>query len=257
MRVVREAVKALIKDTRVEPIARWVVKRSRGHRMPFDGVRNEIYDRQASEIIRQVLQRESSCVDVGCHEGFFLRQFVVNAPAGKHFAFEPIPRLAARLRDEFPSVAVHEVALTDRAGEATFYVIPSAPALSGLHRREFVEPGQPREEVTVRTERLDALIPAELKVDLIKIDVEGAEALVLAGAAETLRRSHPVIIFEHGKASSAAFGSSSVAIYELLVDRLGFSVSRLVSWLRRGPSLTRRQFVRARDWYFVAHPSRD
>src|SRR5437867_2636421 len=128
----RPGVKEFIKDRKIEPFARWLVKRSRGIRMPLDLVKNEIYDRQALEVVQRVLAEDSNCVDVGCHKGEFLRQFLKYAPGGLHWAFEPIPTLAQRLRNEFPSARVFEVALSDKAGRAIFYIVPDAPALSGL-----------------------------------------------------------------------------------------------------------------------------
>ena len=68
----KSTIKAMIKDSRVEPYARWLVKRSRGLRMPFDLVKDEIYDRQAFEVMHRILSEESCCVDIGCHKGQFL-----------------------------------------------------------------------------------------------------------------------------------------------------------------------------------------
>jgi hypothetical protein len=42
----------------------------------------------------------------------------------------------------------------------------------------------------------DAVLPADMPVDLVKIDVEGFEDKVLEGMQETLKRWHPAIIFE-------------------------------------------------------------
>ena len=87
----------MIKDGKVEPYARWLVKRSRGLKMPFDLVKDEIYDRQAFEVMSRVLSPESCCVDIGCHKGQFLTEYMNCAPKGTHFAFEPIPYLYEQL----------------------------------------------------------------------------------------------------------------------------------------------------------------
>src|ERR1043165_8269043 len=107
----RELIKQSLKDSRVEPYARWLVKRSRGIPMPFDLVKNEIYDRQAFEIIRRVLAPNASCFDVGCHEGLFLEEFLRCAPRGRHFAFEPIPMLADLLKTKLRIPSTLPVAL--------------------------------------------------------------------------------------------------------------------------------------------------
>ena len=253
---IRAEVKALIKDTKTEPYARWIVKRLRGIRMPFALVKNEIYDRQALEVMTRVLSADSNCVDIGCHKGEWLRAFLKYAPRGHHIAFEPIPHLAQRLRDEFPPVKIFELALSDTFGEAAFYIIPGAPTLSGLHSRKFIRSTEPRQEIRVATSKLDSLIPADERVDFIKIDVEGAEGLVIAGALDTIRRNQPYIVLEHGVASSSAFGISSSFIYETLVERCGLQISLLADWLSGSQPLTKKEFVAEREWYFLAHPVR-
>lgn len=253
---VSAALKARIKDTRAEPVLRWLVKRSRGIRMPFDLIKNEIYDRQATEVMRRVLSPGSGCVDIGCHEGLFLREFTKLAPRGLHWAFEPIPHLAARLRSEFASVRVVEAALSDRSGEASFFVLPEAPARSSLHSRDFIACAGVRQEIKVRTETLDAAIPAHQKIDFIKIDVEGAEGLVVAGGMDTIARNRPFIVFEHGRRSSLDFGVPPERIYQALVERCGLRISLLADWLCGRPALTRSAFAGSGDWYFLAHPAR-
>ena len=245
--------KRLIKDSPVEPPIRWMIKRSHGIRMPYDLVINEIYDRQASEIISCVLDVSSNAVDVGCHKGQYLREILKNAPDGCHFAFEPIPELAQVLRDDFPSVDVRSNALSDKPGDTTFFVIPEAPALSGLDERKFVSPDLIRKAITVTTARLDDSIPSGLSIRLIKIDVEGAEGLVLSGARETITRNRPYIIFEHGSASSDLFGVSSASIYQMLVS-FGLEVSTLNAWLSGAPPLTLEAFGKGGGWYYLAHP---
>lgn len=252
----RTAVKAALKDTPLEPPIRWVVKRLRGLRMPYDLVKNEIYDRQATEVMQRVLRPESNCIDIGAHKGQFLREFLRWAPRGRHLAFEPIPRLAEELRSAFPGVEVFNLALSDRPGTASFFVLPETPALSGLSERTFLKPDAVRQAIQVRTERLDALVPSDRRIDLLKIDVEGAEGLVLTGALETLRRCRPFVVFEHGRASSEALGTSSAALYDLLTRRCGLRVSCLANWLHGRRPLTADEFARADTWYFLAHPER-
>ena len=248
------ALKAGVSNTRAEPVLRWLVKRSRGIRMPFDLVKNEIYDRQAGEVMRRVLKPSSNCVDIGCHQGQFLREFVRLAPQGRHWAFEPIPHLAEALRREFPSVQVMDAALSDRSGESSFFVLPDAPARSGLHKREFIGNSGARREIRVRTERLDDLVPPATQVDFIKIDVEGAEGPVIKGSLETIRRSRPCIVFEHGRRSSLDFGFAPEQIYDLLATHCGLRVSLLCDWLSGRAPLTKAAFTHNREWYFLAHP---
>jgi FkbM family methyltransferase len=245
----------VIKDRPFEPHVRWLLRRLRGQPTSWIVVRNEIFDRQTLEIGSALLRPNSTSVDVGCHRGMFLAHFLSAAPNGRHFAIEPIPRLAARLREAFPQAHVVEVALSNRSGEATFYVFPRALALSGLDRRETVvgRAAEP-EAIRVKTERLDAIVPADCRVDLMKIDVEGAEGLVIEGGLETIRRCRPLIVFEHFRRSSTLFGTTSEDLYDLLVDKCGLNVMLPRCWMRGGRALSRREFALGDDGFYVACP---
>jgi FkbM family methyltransferase len=248
--------KKIIKDRGVEPYARWLIKRARGIKMPFDLVKDEIYDRQAFEVMGQVLSPKSCCIDIGCHKGQFLTEYMNCAPKGTHFAFEPIPYLYEQLLKNFQSAKIYNYALSDKSGETSFYVLPDKPALSGLNRRETIQQELTREKITVRTERLDDVIPPELKFDYIKIDVEGAEGLVISGALNTIKRNKPYIVIEHGEDSSLLFGISSEDIYEMLVTECGLNISLLADWLSKKPPLTKDEFTSSSGcWYFLAHPA--
>jgi hypothetical protein len=125
-----------------------------------------------------------------------------------------------------------------------------------LHRRDFIAHTGERQEIKVRTETLDALIPARASVDFIKIDVEGAEGLVITGGLDTIARTRPFIVFEHGKKSSLDFGVTPEDLYDALVNRCGLQISLLADWLFASPPLTKIGFVHSREWYFLAHPER-
>ena len=248
-------IKALIKDSKIEPMARWLVYRSYGLRKPLDLVKDEIYDRQAFEVMSRVLSPESCCVDVGCHKGQFLAEYLRCAPKGTHFAFEPIPYLYDRLCENFSSVKIYDYALSDKQGETSFFVIPVNPAYSGLSPRKTIKKELAREEISVRTERLDAVIPPEIKIDFMKIDVEGAEGLVISGALDTIRRNKPYIVLEHGESSSLMLGTKSDEIYDMLVTQCGLEISLFPDWLSHKKPLTKQEFLSLRDcWYFLAHP---
>lgn len=117
---------------------------------------------------------------------------------GHVHAFEANPRLVGELRAGAPvNVQVHGVALSSQAGEAVLTVPVSAGVtLEGWGSMEapLVAQFEQRKEIKVETRTLDSFVLEN--VDLLKIDVEGHEMSVLAGAANTIRRCLPWLIIE-------------------------------------------------------------
>jgi FkbM family methyltransferase len=187
-----------------------------------------------------------------------LRHMLRLAPKGEHHAFEPLQELHAGLARRFGSRAhIHCVALSDARGEARFHHAVERPAYSGFRPRDGAAAAR---EITVRADTLDSILPSAHRVDFMKVDVEGAEARVFAGAVETLARCQPLVVFEHGLPTAAAYGETTAQIFALLHDRCGLAISLLAAWLEDAPPLTRVGFsdcvFEGRDYYFIAHPLR-
>jgi len=219
---------------------------------------NRMYDECTIRIMASVLNKDSNCVDVGCHTGNILRKMIEFAPRGIHHAFEPIPELAAQLRQEFPGVKVFEVALSSTSGKAPFRHVVSRPAYSGLREREYPGRDEEIEMIDVKTEKLDVILSGQLKVDFMKVDVEGAELQVFHGAIQTITTDKPFIVFEHGLGAAEYYGTRPEAVYDLLVEQCGLAISLLPRWLQQGPALDREGFIGEFDarsnFYFLAHP---
>lgn len=222
--------------------------------------RNQKYDAYTRKIIAQTLRPDSNCIDVGCHKGEILDLMIAGAPKGTKFAFEPIPMLYQQLVSKYKEsgqVVISDVALYDRKGTTAFQHVLNAPAYSGIKKRRYDGKHVEIEQITVQTDKLDNLIPSEIDIDLIKIDVEGAELHVMKGGEETIRRNKPVIIFEFGLGAADFYDSKPRTLFTLLSDNCGMKISTLKAFLAHLPSLTEAQFVQlyeeGREYYFVAH----
>jgi FkbM family methyltransferase len=169
-------------------------------------------------LVATALAPDASGIDVGANEGRVLSEIVRVAPAGRHIAYEPIPELAAELARRHPDVDVRRAVLSDEEGETEFTHVKSHPGYSGMKERPY--PGKEElERIQVKMERLDDVLPEGFVPSFVKIDVEGAEGKVLAGAIETLERHRPVVAFEHGKGAAPLYGTTPADIYALLVER--------------------------------------
>jgi len=217
---------------------------------------NELYDEWARQIARRVLRPGLIGIDVGAHAGDMLRPMVEAAPGERHIAIEPIPSLAAELRKNFPTVSVHQLALAAEAGpDVSFHHVTSNPGYSGLRERRYDRESETVALITVRTARLDDLVPEDADVAMIKIDVEGGELGVLLGAGRTLE-AKPVVVFEHGLGAADHYGTTPDDIWSVF-EAASMRVSLLDAYLERGPSLTAPefsdQFHSGQNYYFVAH----
>jgi FkbM family methyltransferase len=189
-------------------------------------VRADIRDHELLvALMERELREDSDCLDVGAHAGAVLREIVRLAPRGRHVAWEPLPAFAAGLREEFPGVEVREAALADEPGRRDLTHVIDQPGWSGLAARPTPSDG-PTETLVVRCERLDDVLGDEVRPRLLKIDVEGAEALVLRGAQRMLRAHRPLVAFEHGRGSAEYHGSGPAEVHGLL-GGLGYEISGL------------------------------
>jgi len=120
--------------------------------------------------------------------------------------------------------------------------------MSGLRERSY--PVEPQTKtISVRTERLDDTLDADYVPSFIKIDVEGAEMLVLRDAAETLRLHHPVLVFEYGRGMEfTSYGTKPSDIWGFL-DDLGYRIFDLDG---HGP-MSLEEFSGTPCWNFIAH----
>lgn len=161
-------------------------------------VRENNYETDVSAVFRQVLRPGSHVLDLGANIGYFtMLSAALVGPTGSVVAVEPNPanaRLieASRRANGFDTVTVAQVA----AGPA--------PGLLALHRAHSngTTSAPPDEAAalldaeTVGCVRAETLVPRRRRIDLIKVDVEGAEYLALSGCTALIRRWRPLIVTE-------------------------------------------------------------
>ncbi len=142
--------------------------------------------------------------------------------------FEPMPASFEKLKTMYAgsrNVRLHETALTDVAGRATFRVYPAAPTSSSLNPNALIaESGAtPFEEISVRCERLDDICreQAQLQPDFIKLDTEGTELNVLRGGTKALA-GHTLGIISEIKFIRFADTTTTFAAFDQFVQDNGF-----------------------------------
>jgi FkbM family methyltransferase len=209
----------------------WRVLRHPGLRAVFEE------EREIDRLFEAVIRPDTNCVDVGAHIGSTLSDIVRRAPCGRHLAFEPVPRKVAWLRRKFPEVELRQMALADHTGTVRFAEDRKRPGFSSI-----AHAGSPSGEYSVPCDRLDNVVDPARRVGFLKIDVEGAELMVLRGATGLLRRDRPVILFESGPGGAEKFGMSREQLYRFLTEDAGYSVYLIGEYLRGAGPLDLRTF---------------
>lgn len=228
--------------------------------LKLDLTKNLEYDRLTKLIMKRIIDDNSNCIDVGCHKGEILDLILKFSPKGKHFAFEPIPYLFNQLENKYRNrAAIYPFALSDKNGETTFQLVKNAPAYSGINKRKYNIAHPDIEEIKVKLRKLDEVIPREVKIDFIKIDVEGGEFGVLKGAEGLLKKNLPVVIFECGMGASDYYGTNPLDLYNYLVQDIGLHIYTLRSYIKGNKPLTANGFEDCfrtnREYYFIAFRS--
>ena len=217
--------------------------------------KNLSYDIQLKKVISRHLSIGSNSIDVGCHKGEILDLFLEASPNGKHYGFEPIPSFYNELLEKYKGKAsILNCALSSAEGQKQFHFIKSNPAYSGFKKRELPSDDEVIEQLNVQCKRLDSFdLPP---IDMIKIDVEGAELEVMLGAEEVLKKDRPLLVFEHGLGGSDIYNTYPKEIWNYLVKECGYDIYLMKSWLADKASLSfdefNTQFEEKTNYYFLA-----
>ena len=141
-------------------------------------------------------------IDVGANVGEWTADLLSICTPAQVLCIEPDPKLAAGLRLRFQErtdVLIEEAAIGDVSRVAELRVMHSSVLNSFRLPSDsmaalFPEPFRVEGAVRVKLRTLDSIAPVDLRISLLKIDVQGFEREVLVGAEETLKRTDVVIL---------------------------------------------------------------
>lgn len=143
------------------------------------------------------VKRWRRALDIGANVGIFARNFA--AKFEEVVAFEPIPSTRECLALNVPAnVRVEPFAIANKPGVLEMYrtVRNSGAAFICNHPKVMLPEykREPKKVISVQVRTIDSYDFDA--VDLIKIDIQGAEHLALLGARETILKHRPVIMIE-------------------------------------------------------------
>lgn len=179
----------------------------------------ELYEPGVLAAIDRYLLAGAVAYDIGANIGLWtLRMSRRVGQGGRVVSFEPVPATARQLEanvelSRASNVTVVAAALGDHAGSATVYFPSDAGRVSLAPESDRDTP------IEVEMLTLDSVWEADGRPDVrfVKIDIEGAEPLMLAGAANLLTTARPVVACE---------------LNPVKLERLGFTAADVMSVFR-------------------------
>jgi FkbM family methyltransferase len=146
------------------------------------------YEVNEITILQQLIKPQDICVDIGANAGLYAVLMAKAACHGRVMAFEPVPLYKHILNlnialNNLSNVVLHDYALSDSIGEIEMSVSKdgSYSSMKSTGRKEEAR------KIFIHTHTLDELfVPSNTAANIIKIDVEGAELLVLRGGSRLL-----------------------------------------------------------------------
>lgn len=155
---------------------------------------NGIYEKDIIDDICSHLTKEKTLLDIGSNIG---QHSLILAPFCKQiFAFEPIPEIFEEFKksieaNHYKNITLQNVAIGNKEESAVInYNSKNAGASSLVDKNLNTRP------ISIKINILENVLPKNLKFDVIKLDVEGYEAVVILGNKEIFVKNKPVIFLE-------------------------------------------------------------
>lgn len=194
------------------------------------------YEPFETALLARLLKPGFTFVDIGANTGYYTLMSAMRiGDNGKVIAFEPSPLNVATLQrnvllNDLGNVVVEDKALSSGEDEIALYL---SSINAGDHRiydghdDEFYNAGRARSSIRIRAVTLDGYLGDQgVGVDVIKMDVQGAEFAVLNGMIGTLSSNENVILMAEYWPHGLERCSGSPMDFLTTLDRLGFRIFR-------------------------------
>ncbi len=198
-------------------------------RLMLDGY----WEKNVTRALLQFLSPGATFVEIGSNLGYFTTLAAARVgSSGRVYAFEANPSVAdllernVALNGQQGWVRVVRQAVSDSVGEAAFHCFKyeqGSSTLRSIERLRLQELGDQVAVVNVPTVTLDAYFAhTDLRIDVVKMDAEGAEPLILAGMREVLERNPKLILIMEFATEMIRQSAGDPRSFALEIERLGY-----------------------------------
>ncbi len=191
-----------------------------------------VFEPIESFLFTHLLRPGMTVIDAGANIGqYTLLAATAVGPAGTVHSFEPVPMIFDRLRthvsgNHLTNVTINQMALWHEDGAVTLTLPREHSDNAGTWT---IGSGESRTApIMAEAIRLDAYAArcGFSRVDVIKMDIQGAEPFAIAGAHDLLAECRPTLLMEVDRGSLSALGSSPEMLWAEL-SKLGYRAWRI------------------------------
>lgn len=166
----------------------------------------------------QLAAQARGLLDIGAYTGIYTLLACTANPSLRAVAFEPNPQMYAKLVRNLRAnglagrVSAEPVAVLDVEGSVTLTIPADTTAATVVAETGEASPAATSQRIRVPAVRAQDRVPRDMPVDLVKVDVEGAELPALRGLARVLAEHQPSVFVE------CLGGTTFPDVQELLAD---------------------------------------
>jgi FkbM family methyltransferase len=185
------------------------------------------YDLAINNLIENIVKTGMVCMDIGANIGHMTLHLARKVGiSGKVFAFEPLPHIYQKLqnnikRNSFENiVSAYELALSNQTGMATIGYADNMTENQGMGSLVNIKNDVVKYQRQIQTKTIDEFV-REMKIrrlDFLKIDIQGAEILLLDGGKEVFSSLSPDLVIEISPIDLACCGNSPHDLIEILIN---------------------------------------
>jgi len=187
------------------------------------------YEEETMNLLKKELKPEMIVFDLGANIGIFtLLASKLIGESGHVFSFEPDPYLFNILKDNLNlnkvnNASIYQIAVSNKVGTAKFSINLDQDGDNRLNSKTMEE-----NFVEVKTTTIDEFCKKnELKINFLKLDIQGSEPKVLEGMKQTITKSPEIKIVTEFYPSAIRDTGSSPEDYLSNLEKYGFKICEI------------------------------
>ena len=198
---------------------------------------NEVHEQATTDLFKSIIRKGDTFLDLGANIGYFtLLAANLVGKEGRVFSFEPEPKNYNYLKrnmalNGYNQVQAFQKAVADKNGKTSLFICDYDTGHHTINKYDGIRAysrgrGGKKHSIEIETVTLDSFLEGKVdRVNVIKMDVEGAEALALTGMDKILRNNKDIkMILEFFPLLIENMGSDPREFLRKLFEDYGFSI---------------------------------